>query len=312
MGIQVYLFLLFNSVLVANAQDYFRQHTIHFEVLETGCQAKGWIEMINLNGLPFTLHLNNENHQITSVWNNSYHIDDTTFDKGSIIYALNDTLRFNFEIMDCENGNEIYKVGKLKYELSNKLFRKELYAMSSKVIEIFEEYQIDDTTIIEHLNFDVQLPRNATFLKATSNFKKNIEVNQELNTVTFSAKLDGTEPFDYTLRYEIHPVKERIIKVKLKGPVTSIRMWDSVKEDHDIIDMYINDVLVLRHHTALNQKETVPLPVERVKRVKVMNVSEGGIPPNTILLEFSDGENTEILNVITDEDTYTVLVFDYE
>lgn len=285
-----------------------RKHNIYFEVLETGCQAKGRIEMINLDGTEFTLHLNNKNHIVKPTSN--YTLDSTSVKPGSIVYALNDTLSFDFEITDCDNGNELFKVEGKKYELTNKLFRKELYDMLPKVIEIFEQHKIESKKVTEELFFEVLLPRNAKLIKAKSNIKKGVSLNEDLNTITFKGNLQSGEQFDYDILFELTKVRKKIIPLQFKLPVTSIKLWDSVKEDKDIIDLYINDIRVLTHYTAANEVVTIPLPVEVIKTIKIVNVSEGKVPPNTILLEVSDGETHHEMNVITDTKTYTELVIE--
>lgn len=226
----IILFLVLSfSISFLIGQQPFRNHSIFFKILETGCQVRGHVKMINMDGELFALHLSNHNHQVDEPKDAKYVIDTSSLSKGSIVYNKNDTLFFEFDITDCENGNELYRIGKQKFELSNKQFFDELYAMLPKVLEIYEEHGIPVKHMDEELNFIVQLPNNANYIKSQSTYGK-AKFDKRTNQLAFAHRMKKGVRFEYQVQFSITPIKERINHVKLAQP-TSLVIWDNAQED---------------------------------------------------------------------------------
>jgi len=110
----------------------------------------------------------------------------------------------------------------------------------------------------------------------------------------------NTSDITYELKYKR---RSSAINITVKEHVITndaiIKIYDNLKEDDDIINLYIDNGLVLQNYIATNDPREIPIVVLKESVIKIENVSEGQFPPNTIIVEVIDGENKIIIPVKT-------------
>jgi len=68
-------------------------------------------------------------------------------------------------------------------------------------------------------------------------------------------------------------------------------VWDSFKEDKDIVSIYLNDKLFKENLEIKEARQTFEIPLsERVSVIKIVALSEGISPPNTMNAILRDGK----------------------
>ena len=97
--------------------------------------------------------------------------------------------------------------------------------------------------------------------------------------------------------------KESVIKkvskeLKVKGNVV-LKIYDKSKEDGDIVNIFVDDKLILSNYEARKRAKRINVEVGKGTYIKVQNVHEGAIPPNTVVIEVRDGERIQKLDVET-------------
>lgn len=85
--------------------------------------------------------------------------------------------------------------------------------------------------------------------------------------------------------------KDENINVFWKSNSAKFTIWDSGKEDGDIITIYHNEKVILNKHKITNKKTTFEAALtEGLNTFKIVALNDGEIPPNTVNLEISDNE----------------------
>ena len=88
-------------------------------------------------------------------------------------------------------------------------------------------------------------------------------------------------------------IKDQNLTVFTKFNTMELILWDSEVEDGDIINVYNNDVLVLKEYHLVNKKKKIIVNIEKGKNVfKIEAVSEGDLKPNTTTIQLIDSDRT--------------------
>ena len=70
-------------------------------------------------------------------------------------------------------------------------------------------------------------------------------------------------------------------------------LWDSEVEDGDIINVYNNDVLILKEFHLVNKRKKINVSIEKGKNIfRIEAVSEGDLKPNTTTIQIIDSDRT--------------------
>lgn len=134
--------------------------------------------------------------------------------------------------------------------------------------------------------------------------KKKIEGNQ----ISFKGNVNRL-----TIEVDYVPKKEKIIETKkqtlvekqveFKGELT-LNVWDDAQEDGDIISLWVGEVCVARELKVSKSKTTFIIKENmfgssKELHVRIDNVDEGSVPPNTVLVELTGNGVNEIMKVNT-------------
>jgi len=134
--------------------------------------------------------------------------------------------------------------------------------------------------------------------------KKQIEGNQ----ISFKGNVNRL-----TVEVDYAPKKEKIIEtekqtlvekqINFKGELT-LNVWDDAQEDGDIISLWVGEVCVARQLKVSKSKTTFTIKENmfgssKELRVRIENVDEGSIPPNTVLVELTGSGVNEVMKVNT-------------
>lgn len=124
--------------------------------------------------------------------------------------------------------------------------------------------------------------------------------NAPLPEINFGS-LDGRK----ITRQKNVPVRIRLITAYI---------YDSNKEDGDIISLRYNGKWVLKDYSLKNNKKSIELRIEPGKENKLILYAEnlGRIPPNTCALSFFDGEKNRTLSLVSDKRTCGALQFEFK
>ena len=83
--------------------------------------------------------------------------------------------------------------------------------------------------------------------------------------------------------------KGGVFKTEWSSDKVVLHVWDSYKEDHDKINVYVNDVLMFSGVEAKeNVKELVIDFSGQQMKIKIEAVNEGSLPPNTANINIID------------------------
>lgn len=143
--------------------------------------------------------------------------------------------------------------------------------------------------------------------------KKQIEGNQ----ISFKGNVNRL-----TVEVDYAPKKEKIIEIEkqtlvekqvnFKGELT-LNVWDDAQEDGDIISLWVGEVCVARQLKVSKSKTTFTIKENmfgssKELRVRIENVDEGSVPPNTVLVELTGNGVNEIMKVNTSSMTSKEIV----
>jgi hypothetical protein len=85
--------------------------------------------------------------------------------------------------------------------------------------------------------------------------------------------------------------KEIVVQkeINFKGTLT-LSVWDDVQEDGDIISLWLGDICLAKNIKVSKEKVNYKITKEMfgssdVLNIRIDNVDEGTIPPNTVLVE---------------------------
>jgi hypothetical protein len=88
-------------------------------------------------------------------------------------------------------------------------------------------------------------------------------------------------------------IKDQNLTVFTKYNVMELVLWDSEVEDGDIINVYNNDVLILKEFHLVNKRKKINVSIEKGKNIfRIEAVSEGDLKPNTTTIQIIDSDRT--------------------
>jgi hypothetical protein len=118
--------------------------------------------------------------------------------------------------------------------------------------------------------------------KIQKSSKVNEEVKQKVNPINI---LDSLKVNNLT--------KDQNLNLFTNYDILTLEIWDSKIEDGDVINLYNNDVLVLKNYTILNKKKKITIKLESNQSVfSIEAIDEGEQKPNTSTFKINDEERT--------------------
>lgn len=82
------------------------------------------------------------------------------------------------------------------------------------------------------------------------------------------------------------------LNIFTKTNTIEISIYDFGKVDNDRINLYVDNILILKEYAIEKEKKTIPITITgAIAKVRVEAVDEGTSPPNTVKVEISDGGN---------------------
>lgn len=134
--------------------------------------------------------------------------------------------------------------------------------------------------------------------------KKQVDGNQ----ISFKGNVNRlTVEIDFVRKKEkiVETEKKTLVEkqINFKGELI-LNVWDDAQEDGDIISLWVGDVCVARKLKVSKTKTQFIIKEEmfgssKELRVRIDNVDEGSVPPNTVLVELKGNGVNEIMKVNT-------------
>jgi len=87
-------------------------------------------------------------------------------------------------------------------------------------------------------------------------------------------------------------IKDQNLTMFVDNDKVALEIWDLGKQDGDVINVYQNNVLVLRNYTITNKKKIINVNLAKTNVFKITAVNEGTISPNTAMLRLVDNDRT--------------------
>ncbi|MCB9192364.1 MAG: WD40 repeat domain-containing protein [Flavobacteriales bacterium] len=91
-------------------------------------------------------------------------------------------------------------------------------------------------------------------------------------------------------------------KLELTGNKLTFEIWDAQVIDGDIVSIYVGDECIVKEYSITDVKKTVTFDASAYKRVYVYLHAHnlGTLPPNTVTMTVSDGEQTHQIELRSD------------
>jgi hypothetical protein len=118
-------------------------------------------------------------------------------------------------------------------------------------------------------------------------------------------KLQKSKKVDEKVKQKVNPItildslkinnlnKGQNLNVFTKFNTINLVVWDSKMEDGDIINLYKNDVLLLKEYVLVNKKKKITVTIEDGNNIfKVEAVNQGEVELNTASIQLIDEERT--------------------
>ena len=134
-------------------------------------------------------------------------------------------------------------------------------------------------------------------------------------------KIQKSGKFDAAVKAKANPValldslkvnnllKNQNLTVFVETNKVALEIWDMGKEDGDVINVYQNDVLILRNYTVTNKKKTITINLAKANVFKISAVNEGSISPNTAMLRLVDNDRTfEVLSHLKKDESAQITI----
>ena len=130
----------------------------------------------------------------------------------------------------------------------------------------------------------------------------------EGNQITFNGNVNRFKiEVDFAKKKQSEETTERKSLVEkeidYKGELT-LSVWDDVQEDGDIISLWLGEICLAKNLKVTKEKVKYRITKEmfgknNVLRIRIDNVDEGTVPPNTVLVELRGNGVNEIFKVNT-------------
>ena len=118
-------------------------------------------------------------------------------------------------------------------------------------------------------------------------------------------KLQKSKKVDEKVKQKVNPItildslkvnnlnKGQNLNVFTKYKTINIVVWDSKIEDGDVINLYKNDVLILKEYVLINKKKKISTTIEDGNNVfRIEAVNQGEVQLNTASIQLIDEERT--------------------
>lgn len=136
------------------------------------------------------------------------------------------------------------------------------------------------------------------FISIKENIEKSDFNYTNSNQIVLKAKDITSLAFEIKYRRKNSNIKLTSQDIHVKGE-TKLRIYDNGLEDGDIINLFVDNKLILNNYSAKKKSKTISIKTKTINQIKIENVYEGKIPPNTVIVEIIDQEKTQKLNVKT-------------
>lgn len=113
-------------------------------------------------------------------------------------------------------------------------------------------------------------------------------------------KASDLEQFAFEVKYRRKNSNIKILTkdIHVSGDV-QLKIYDTQQEDGDVINVFVNEKLMLDNYVATNTPKILPIKTNANTIIRVENVNEGKIPPNTVVIEIIDQKTSTAINVKT-------------
>jgi hypothetical protein len=88
-----------------------------------------------------------------------------------------------------------------------------------------------------------------------------------------------------------------------------INVFDSRMEDGDMINLYHNELLILKNHIATSKVHKISRNLyEGINVFRIEAVNEGKVSPNTVFIEIVGNETVNLQSMLKTKETSTISV----
>lgn len=185
-----------------------------------------------------------------------------------------------------------------------KLSADSIYTISNidrkyKSFEELEEIQgFGSTSMFTDVFFSIWLHPSFEFIS----IKENVDIAdfeyKSKNKIQFNAS--NLKQFAFEVKYRRKNLKIKTLTkdIRVIGNV-QLKIYDTQLEDGDIVNVFVDGKLILDNYVATNAPMMIPIKKNTVTNIRVENVNEGKIPPNTVIVEIIDQKKSRKINVET-------------
>lgn len=104
-------------------------------------------------------------------------------------------------------------------------------------------------------------------------------------------------------------IKNQNLNVFWKSKSAGVELWDSGKEDGDMVNVYHNDKLILKNYIVTNKKKKIMVKLEEKNVFKITAVNEGEISPNTVMVLLTDEDRVfELMSSLKTSESATITI----
>lgn len=99
------------------------------------------------------------------------------------------------------------------------------------------------------------------------------------------------------------------LNVFTKSETVRLEIWDNGKEDGDLINVYQDNVLILRNYRVTINKKIIPVEVKATSVFKIVAVNEGSIAPNTAMMKLIDDDRVfEVVSNLKKDESASITI----
>lgn len=134
-------------------------------------------------------------------------------------------------------------------------------------------------------------------------------------------KLQKSKKVDAAVKEKVNPIaildslkvnnliKGQNLNVFTASDRMSFEIWDNGKEDGDLINVYQDNVLLLRNYKVTINKKIIPVAVKSTSVFKIVAVNEGTIAPNTAVIKLIDNDRTfEVVSTLKKDEEASITI----
>lgn len=122
------------------------------------------------------------------------------------------------------------------------------------------------------------------FISIKENVNNSDFIYKEKNEIVLKATNINSLAFEIKYRRKKSGVKLTNKDIHVKGE-TKLKVYDNGLEDGDVINVFVDEKLILNNYKATKKQKSISIKTKAINHVRIENVNEGKIPPNTVVVE---------------------------